>query len=116
MSIIQTIRDKGARIAVFLIALALTGFILTDYLTGRSSSLFGGGPSTTVGKVNGEKIEQKDFARRLALREKSNQDNTEPSTKFVNELWDVEVNEILVKQECEKLGLAVGPKEYNDLL
>jgi peptidyl-prolyl cis-trans isomerase D len=117
MSIIQTIRDKGARIAVFLIALALTGFILTDYLTGRSSSLFGGGPSTTVGKVNGQKIDVKEFEKKLALREKSNQDKeNEPRSKFVNELWDLQVNQILVQQECDKLGLTVGPKEKNDLI
>jgi peptidyl-prolyl cis-trans isomerase D len=116
MSIIQSIRDKGARIAVFLIALALTGFILTDYLSGRSSSLFGGGPSSTVGKVNGQKIDQKDFARKLSLRERSGQDNNEPSAKYANDIWEQEVNQILVEQECEKLGLVVGPKEYNDLL
>src|SRR5438093_2616032 len=102
MSIIQTIRDKGARIAVFLIALALTGFILTDYLTGRSSSLFGGGLATTVGKVNGQKIDVKDFDRKLALREKSNTNNADPRNKYINELWDQMVNQILIQQECDK--------------
>src|SRR6185436_7131853 len=102
MSIIQTIRDKGAKIAVFLIALALTGFILTDYISGRGSSLFGGGPSTTLGKINGQKIDQRDFEKKLALRQQSNQDNSERN-KFVNELWDAEVSQVLIQQECDKL-------------
>ena len=35
MSIIQDIRDKYARISVIAIALALIGFILTDYVKGK---------------------------------------------------------------------------------
>ena len=101
---------------MFLIALALTGFILTDYISGRGSSLFGGGSSTTLGKINGQKIDQRDFEKKLALREKSSQDNSEPRNKFVNELWDAEVNQVLIQQECDRLGITVGPKEYNDLL
>src|ERR1043166_5437070 len=99
MSIIQTIRDKGARIAVFLIALALTGFILTDYISGRSSSLFGGGQSTTVVKVNGKKIDQKDFDRKISLRQKNNQNN-DPNMKIVNEIFEQQVSQIVVQQEC----------------
>ena len=96
MSIIQSIRDKGARIAVFLIALALTGFILTDYLSGRSSSLFGGGPSSTIGKVNGQKIDAQDFERKVSVREKSNPDNTESRNKYVNDVWTQEVNQLVI--------------------
>jgi peptidyl-prolyl cis-trans isomerase D len=116
MSIIQTIRDKGARIAVFLIALALTGFILTDYFSGSSTGIFSGGSSSTVGRVNGEKIDMQDFERKISVRERSNPDNTDPRNKFVNDVWNQEVNQLLIKQECERLGITVGPKEYNDLL
>ena len=48
MSIIQTIRDKGAKVSVVLIALALVGFILTDYFSGRGRGGFSG--SNTIGK------------------------------------------------------------------
>jgi peptidyl-prolyl cis-trans isomerase D len=115
MSIIQTIRDKGARIAVFLIALSLIGFILTDYLTGRSSSLFRNGPGTTLGKINGEKIEQGDFSKKLDIAERNKQEN-EDRTEIVNKLWSDEVGRILVDQECAKLGITVGDKEINDMI
>jgi peptidyl-prolyl cis-trans isomerase D len=115
MSIIQTIRDRGAKIAVFLIALALIGFILTDYLTGRSSSLFSSGPGTTMGKINGEKINYNDFSRKVDIAEKNKQDN-EPLTETVNKLWADEVNRVLVAQECEKLGITVGDKEIQDMI
>jgi peptidyl-prolyl cis-trans isomerase D len=115
MSIIQTIRDRGARIAVFLIALALIGFILTDYISGRSGNLFRGGPGTTIGKINGEKINYNDFARKLDIAERSKQNN-EPTTEIVNKLWNDEVGRVLVEQECKKLGITVGEKEINDMI
>jgi len=45
MSIIQTIREKGARITVVIIAIALVGFILTDYFQSRNRSA-GGRPES----------------------------------------------------------------------
>ena len=55
MSIIQDIRDKYAKLTVVLIALALVGFILTDYFSGQARA-GGGGASSTIGMVNGQKI------------------------------------------------------------
>ena len=57
MSIIQTIRDKGAKISVVFIALALIGFILTDYFSGKARSAAVAADPTTVGSVNGTRIE-----------------------------------------------------------
>jgi peptidyl-prolyl cis-trans isomerase D len=34
----------------------------------------------------------------------------------INELWDQEVNGILIKQEAEKIGLSIGKKELYDVL
>ena len=56
MSIIQTIRDKGARISVMLIALALIGFILTEYFSGKSRGAFRGNSANSVGRFNGKSI------------------------------------------------------------
>jgi len=43
MSIIQTIRDKGAAIVIGVIALSLIGFLLMDARSGAAKGLFGGG-------------------------------------------------------------------------
>ena len=48
MSIIQTIRDKGAVIVIAIIALSLIGFLLMDSRSG-TGKLFGGGNTTTLG-------------------------------------------------------------------
>ena len=60
MSIIQTIRERGAVIVIAIIALSLIGFILMDSRSG-TGKMFGGGNTTTVGSVNGDKIELSDF-------------------------------------------------------
>src|SRR4029079_3011206 len=64
MSIIQTIRDKYARLAVIAVAVALVGFILIDYISGRGRSLFNGG-SITLGSVNGQKIDELEFEKKV---------------------------------------------------
>ena len=55
MSIIQTIRDKGAKVSVVLIALALVGFILTDYFSGRG----GGAVGTCAWIIPGARVSTK---------------------------------------------------------
>ena len=50
MSIIQDIRDRYAKVAVVAIALALIGFILTDYFSGRGR----GGRGQPVARAAGD--------------------------------------------------------------
>ena len=64
MSLIQKIRDKYARIAVIAIGLALLGFILMDAFAGRGGIF--GSRDTTIGKINGDKIEADVFMRRVS--------------------------------------------------
>ncbi len=59
MQIIQKIRDKGAAMVIAFIALSLIAFILMDAKQG-SNRLFGSG-SNSIGKVNGESIDNSDF-------------------------------------------------------
>jgi hypothetical protein len=63
MAVIQKIRDKYAKLAGFIIALALVGFILMDAASGRFGELFG--RDNSVAKVNGKKIDYKEYAERI---------------------------------------------------
>lgn len=119
MSVIQNIRDKYARVAVIAIALALLGFILMDAFTGRSN-LFGG-DNTTVGSVNGNKIEYVAFSRKIKAQEDMAQQqgyeiNDATRQQIIESAWNDEINRTLLQREFEELGLAVGKKEMNDLL
>ncbi|HEX2532983.1 MAG TPA: SurA N-terminal domain-containing protein, partial [Chitinophagaceae bacterium] len=118
MSVIQTIRDKYARVMAIAIALSLLGFIVMDAFSGRSN-LFGGS-STTIGSINGEKIEYMDFARKVDAevksREANNQGGNDNTMQAVEAVWNQEVETALLKAEVERLGLKVTDKEVNDWL
>jgi peptidyl-prolyl cis-trans isomerase D len=122
MSFIQKIRDKYARIAVIAIALALLGFILMDALVGRNRGLFKGGSSNNVGSVNGVKINLNDFETKVKQQEDFMQQQGYGQTgdagrqQAITQVWDQQVNQILMEDEIEDLGIDVGKKEINDYL
>ena len=121
-SVIQNIREKYAKWAVVAIALALLGFILTDYF--QAKSRMGGGP-TTIGVINGKKIDYRDFQTRLdaseaqakARAEQMGQDYGESERHNANEsMWNRDVDKIIMSSEFEKAGIEVGGKELTDYL
>lgn len=113
MSVIQKIRDKYARWAVIAIALALLGFILMDAFSSRSG-LMGGGPSNTIGKVNGTSIDRKSFDRKV--EELLGQYGEGSRSQIITAMWDQEVSNILMGEQAEKLGLTVTEKEMREVL
>src|SRR5690349_6609279 len=111
MSIIQDIRDKYAKVAVVAIALALIGFILTDYFSQRSRA-GRGGRSNSVGSVNGRSIDAEAFAKKVDQLESNLRDQGYPSSmalsQALSQTWDGEVNAMLIKSEVDKLGMKIG--------
>lgn len=121
MSIIQSIRERGALISAIVIALALLGFILTDYLSTRGGSLFDGNRSTTIGVINGNKIDVVEFERRIKQQEdmmKAQGQNLGEMGRqqIIESIWSEEVNRAIMDEEFENLGIAVGSRELNDML
>src|SRR5687768_13272577 len=121
MSVIQKIRDKYAKVAVVAIALALLGFILMDALVGRTS-LFGGANSSTVGRVNGEKIDITEFDKKIQQQEDfmKQQGYSQPGEasrqQAIDAVWNQEVSRILMEEETDRSGTRVDQKEINDYL
>ena len=121
MSIIQQIRDKAAWLVFGVIALSLIGFLLMDAFVGRGGGGIFNRRSTTVGSVNGSKIEYADFEK----RRKGMEDQYRASGYPVNEMmqqniqeqvWNQFVEEDVLKEEYSKLGLDVSGKELDDML
>ncbi len=120
MSIIQDIRDKYAKVTVVLIALALIGFILTDYFQSQSRTR-GGSTSTTVGVVNGRKIDMKEFNQAVTDIEAGMKQQGYPTGEGLTEqartqAWDQQVSIALLEDEFSKLGIGVSKKELGDIL
>ena len=115
MSIIQTIRDKGAAIVIGVIALSLIGFLLMDARSGAAKGLFGGGDnSKTIGVVNGKEIELDEFNAKVKEAEAQYPNGGGTMRQQIMQgVWDQMVAEKIVASEFDKLGLAFTPKEMN---
>ncbi|MBA2248880.1 MAG: SurA N-terminal domain-containing protein [Chitinophagaceae bacterium] len=114
MSIIQTIRDKGAAIVIGVIALSLIGFLLMDARSGASKGLFGGN-TTTLGSVNGKPIENEEFDTKVKAQEQQNP-GTAAAQQNRQQVWDQMVAERVVTTQFEKLGIAFTPKEVSSIM
>ncbi len=115
MSVIQRIRDKGAWIVFGIIALALVAFILQDSSL-RRGNMFSN--TTTIGSVNGEKLERTDFQSNINFFDNlSKQRGQQMQPGILNgQVWNYMVQQALLKQELSKLGIAFTAKELADVL
>ena len=114
MSVIQRIRDKYAAVVIAVIALSLIAFILMDAFVGRSRGL--NSRNGMVGKINGETISKADFEKKISLMQAMYGQQAPQRDQLTANAWDQNVNEIVMQQEFDKLGLQVSNKELNDLL
>jgi len=119
MSIIQDIRDKYAKVTVVLVALALLGFILTDYFAGKSR--MSGSAVSSIGSVNGSPINFDEFNQKVIQAEENLKAQGYPqgaalSQQALEQAWNQEVGQLLLKEELKELGIDVGKKELADLL
>lgn len=119
MSIIQDIRDKYARVSVIAIALALIGFILTDYVRGTDRGR-GAGGSNSIGVVNGHTINKDEFAKAVEQSEAGLRQQGYPEAmakqQSVEQAWNQQVNKIILTEEFDKLGMRIGKRERGDIL
>ncbi|MEO5945277.1 MAG: peptidylprolyl isomerase [Chitinophagaceae bacterium] len=120
MSIMQTIREKGAKVTVVLIAIALLGFILTDYFSGKGRGGFTGG-SKTIGKINGKAVNYEPFNKRVEMMESNMKQQGYPSSpaltqQAVDQTWNQEIGRVLLSEEIDKLGIRISKKELGDIL
>jgi len=108
MAIIGDIR-RNSWILIIGIALGMGGFILMDMLQNQSRM---GGRSNDLGSINGKKIAYNDFAEKQDLRNSQGGD----AHTSREELWNYFVNEAIVSDEAEALGLGVGSEELKERL
>jgi len=112
MSLIQRIRDKAAWIIFGAIALALIAFIAQDAFY-RKGNLFGSG--TALGKINGETIEHDQFEHKVSFYEQMNNGQF-PRSQLIGQVWDYMINQTLVAQVADNLGINVTGNEKSDIL
>ncbi len=118
MSIIQSIRDKAAWIIIGAIALALIAFIVQDAF--QNQSMFNSSP-TVMGKVNGTEINAMEFEEKVKRAEEGYRQQGYPMNEMMRQnirdgLWGEYVDDAIMKDKYEALGLSVSDKELSDIL
>lgn len=114
MSVIQSIRDKYAALVIALIALSLIAFILMDAFVSPGSGA--GSSGTVVGKVNGHKIQREEFEKKISMQQAMYGEQAPPREQLISNVWELSVDELVMQEQYEKLGLAFGAKELSDAL
>lgn len=120
MSVIQKIQEKYAKLMAIIIAVALMIFVVMLAFE-NGGSLFRGGNSSSIGKVNGHVIEYSDFSKKLEQTEKTMEARGYGSGAAIQQqamdaAWNDEVNGVIEDNELDKLGIKVGKKEMGDIL
>ncbi len=111
MSVIQRIRDKAAWFVFGAIALSLIAFILQDAFSRNK----GGNNlnSADLGVINGVSITRQEFESKLSFYQQA---NGTPREKLMPDVWDYMVDQTVMQQAYELLGLKYTSKELSDAM
>ncbi len=108
MALISKIRSNSGLLIVVM-ALGLGSFLLMDMF--GQKSIFGG-QQTTIGSINGEKIDYKEFS---AIEQNRGQNSGDPFADRAA-AWNYLLEDKLVRSKSQELGLGVSPAEKQKLL
>ena len=115
MSIIQLIRDRAAVLLTGLISISLIGFLVQDAFIGKGGSMFNS-QVTSVGTIDGKNIELVEFSQRVnqieqSYRAQGMQGNEMMTQNIIETIWNSDIQEILLTNQANKLGIRVTPKK-----
>ncbi len=118
MAVIQKIRDKYAKLAGFIIALALVGFLLMD-AGDNLRKIFSG--SEYVAKVNGEKIDPKEYAERINEYESlyevmGNKIDDNTRAQIHDQVLRELIFEKITQEDMEELGVTITKEEEKEMI
>jgi peptidyl-prolyl cis-trans isomerase D len=119
MAVIGTLR-KHSTLAVILIGVAISAFIISDLFTGKGKGKNGLPP---VGIIAGEEITVRDYNQRVddnieMQRTSQNKENLTPQETYDirQNTWTQYLNEVIMGKEYEQLGINVTTDELYDLV
>lgn len=121
MSVIQKIRNKYIGLVVGAIVVALIGFLVMDAMQSNVRSIFSG-DQTLLADINGKRIDYKyfetlrqKFEENMKQRSKDNTITDEERAQLMDQTWSEILNETLIGEEIEKLGIELTDKELQDM-
>ncbi|HEY3385171.1 MAG TPA: peptidylprolyl isomerase [Saprospiraceae bacterium] len=108
MALIGKIR-KNSWLLIVMLALGLGGFVAMDMINNASRS---SGNQFTIGEVNGEKLDWNEFQRAERILYPNSTGDVYGQRSYI---WNYMVEEQLLKEEAEALGLGVSVEEMEEL-
>src|SRR6185312_6820632 len=82
-----------------------------------TGKLFGGGNTTTIGVVNGDKIEMSEFDDKVKEMQQQYQNSgSAPTDQIRQSTWDQMVAEKIVTGQFNDLGISFTPKEMSSIM
>lgn len=115
-SVLEKIRRRTG-LLVGIVGLALVIFIL-ESLLGSGASIFGNDELSTVGTINGKKIDRNDFVNRVEgtlnnYRQRNQGQEVDEGVRasVIDNVWQQYVSELVIKPQFDKIGITVGEDE-----
>jgi len=109
-----------AGLVIFVIGLAIVAFLLGDII--QSGTPFWAKKQNQIGSVNGEGLDYNVFNQQveqtsLMYQQQMGGAETPQIKNFaIQQVWNQFISKSLIDEEIEKIGLAVGKQEFNDLI
>jgi peptidyl-prolyl cis-trans isomerase D len=115
-SVLEKIRRRTG-LLVGIVGLALVIFIL-ESLLGSGASIFGGSEMSTVGHINGKKIDRNEFLTRYEMqlnnyrqRNQGREVDDATKTQAIESIWQQYIIDLVMNPQFEKVGISVGEDE-----
>ncbi|MDR3061719.1 MAG: SurA N-terminal domain-containing protein [Dysgonamonadaceae bacterium] len=120
MATLEKIRSK-AGLLVAVVGIALLAFVIGDFL--KSGSTFFHQSKEKIATVNGTSISIQEYQAKVEemtevykRRMQSNSINEDMQTRIREDVFESLVNNILLGDETEKIGMTVGKDELSDMI
>jgi len=121
MAVLEDIRKKGGILISIVIGLALFAFVIGDFLPGGRKNR-GGGRSFDVAKVAGKTLSVHTLEAKIEevtnwYKQQSGQNIDDRMRDMIHDqAWEMLINETVMQQAYEQVGLTVSPEELLDLI
>lgn len=119
VSVLERIRRRTG-LLVGIVGLALVIFIL-ESLLGSGKSIFGGNEMSSVGSINGHKIDRNEFLARIDAqlnnyRQRNQGADVDDNTRaqITESVWQQYISDLVIKPQFDKAGIIVGEDELYD--
>lgn len=111
MAVLNNIRKRGIFL-IFVIAMALFAFILADLI---GSGSFSQNNQNTIASINGEDVSYDEFSNRLQMVQQNSYGNIS-TIQAVKQVWDATLQQKLIEEQIDKLGIDIGNAQLNSAL